>query len=75
MEPFPKAIGNRRWLLVGTGYFTKWVETEPLANNRDMDAMSLSVKILSLGLESLVHSSWTMVFNLIVKPSGGIAAT
>ena len=38
MEPFPKAIGNRRWLLVGTGYFTKWVETEPLANNRDMDA-------------------------------------
>ena len=21
--PFPKAIGNRRWLLVGTDYFTK----------------------------------------------------
>ena len=56
-------------------YFTKWVEAEPLANIKDMDAMSLSVKILSLGLESLVHSSWTMVFNLIVKPSGGIAAT
>ena len=24
--PFSKAIGNRRWLIVGTDYFTKWVE-------------------------------------------------
>jgi len=24
--------------LVGTDYFTKWVETKPLANIRDMDA-------------------------------------
>ena len=30
-------------------------------------------KILSLDLESLVHSSWIMVFSLITKPSGGIA--
>ena len=22
--PFPKAAGNRRWLLVDTDYFTKW---------------------------------------------------
>ena len=36
--PFPKAIGNKRWLLVGTDYLTKWVETKPLANIRDMDA-------------------------------------
>ena len=56
-------------------YFTKWVEAEPLANIKDMDAMSLSVKILSLSLESLVHSSWTMVSSLIAKPSGGIAVT
>lgn len=27
-----KAIRNRRWLLVGMDYFTKWVEVEPLAN-------------------------------------------
>ena len=26
------------WLLVGTNYFTKWIEVEPLANIRDMDA-------------------------------------
>ena len=36
--PFPKAAGNKRYLLIGTDYFTKWVEAEPLANIRDVDA-------------------------------------
>ena len=36
--PLIKAAGNKRWLLVGTNYFTKWVEAEPLANIRDVDA-------------------------------------
>ena len=36
--PFPKAMGNRRWLLVETDYFTKWVEVKPLSNIRDIDA-------------------------------------
>ena len=36
--PFPKAVGNKRYLLVGTDYFTKWVEAERLANIRDVDA-------------------------------------
>ena len=31
------ALGNKTYLLVGTDYFTKWVETEPLANVRDVD--------------------------------------
>ena len=38
MGPFPKAVGNKRYLLVDTDYFTKWVEVEPLANIRDVDA-------------------------------------
>ena len=36
--PFPKAMGNKNYLLVDTDYFTKWVEAEPLANIRDVDA-------------------------------------
>ena len=36
--PFPKVMGNKKYLLVGTDYFTKWIEAEPLANIRDVDA-------------------------------------
>ncbi|XP_065615679.1 uncharacterized protein LOC136061616 [Quercus suber] len=37
MGPFPKVAGNKKYLLVGTDYFTKWVEAEPLTNIRDVD--------------------------------------
>ena len=35
---FLKAAGNKRYLLVSTDYFTKWVKAEPLENIRDVDA-------------------------------------
>ena len=38
VDPFLKAARNKRYLLVGTDYFTKWVEAESLANTRDVDA-------------------------------------
>ena len=31
-------MGNKKYLLVGIDYFTKWVEAEPLTNIRDVDA-------------------------------------
>ena len=37
MGPFPKAVGNKKYLLVCTDYFTKWVKSEPLTNIRDVD--------------------------------------
>ena len=30
VRPFPKAVGNKKYLLVDTDYFTKWVETEQI---------------------------------------------
>ena len=38
MGPFPKVVENKKYLLVGTDYFTKWFKAEPLANIRDVDA-------------------------------------
>ena len=37
MGPFSKATASKRWLLVGTNYFTKRVEVEPLTNIQDTD--------------------------------------
>lgn len=31
MGPLPKASGHRKFLLVATDYFTKWIDAEPLA--------------------------------------------
>ena len=31
-------MGNKKYLLVSIDYFTKWVEAEPLANIRDVNA-------------------------------------
>ena len=69
VKPFPKATGNKRYLLVVTDYFTKWVEAEPLVNIRNVDAKSLSRKTLLPGSGSLTPSSQIMVFSSIVSAS------
>jgi len=35
--PLPRAMGNKRFVLVAMDYFTKWVEAEALANIRDVN--------------------------------------
>ena len=37
MGSFTKAVANKRYLLVDTDYFTKWVKAETLANIRDVN--------------------------------------
>ena len=61
-------IGNRRWLLVGTDYFTKWVEAEQLANIRDVDARRFVWK----NIVTQFRIPHTLISdNGLPKPSGG----
>ncbi|XP_075666144.1 uncharacterized protein LOC142635980 [Castanea sativa] len=63
--PFPWAVGNRRWLIVGTDYFTKWVEAEPLAKIRDADAKKFIWKniITHFGVPHTLISDNGLQFN------------
>ena len=54
--PFPKAVGNRRWLLVGIDYFTEWVEAKPLSNIRDLDAKKF--------VEKHCYSVWALEIDI-----------
>uniref|UniRef100_A0A2N9GHT1 Integrase catalytic domain-containing protein n=1 Tax=Fagus sylvatica TaxID=28930 RepID=A0A2N9GHT1_FAGSY len=35
--PLPQAPGNKKFLIVATDYFTKWIEAEPLTHIREVD--------------------------------------
>ncbi|XP_050241175.1 uncharacterized protein LOC126690085 [Quercus robur] len=63
--PFPRAIGNKRYLLVSTDYFTKWVETEPLANIRDVNAKKFVWKniVTRFGIPCTLISNNKLQFN------------
>ena len=65
MGPFPKAAGNKRYLLVDTDYFTKWVEVEPLANIRDVDAKKFVWKniVTRFGVPHTLISNNGLQFN------------
>ncbi|XXG78142.1 hypothetical protein AAC387_Pa08g2147 [Persea americana] len=38
--PLHRTPGNKRWLIVATDYFTKWVEAEPLSSITELDTKS-----------------------------------
>jgi ribonuclease HI len=63
--PLPRATGNRRWLIVATDYFTKWVEAEPLANIRDKDSIKFVWKniITRFGIPKTIISDNGTQFN------------
>ena len=63
--PFPKAVGNKKYLLVDTNYFMKWVETEPLANIKDVDAKRFVWKniITQFGVPHVLISDNGLQFN------------
>ena len=65
MGPFLKAAGNKRWLLVGTDYFTKWVEAEPLVNIKDVDAKRFVWKniVTQFGIPHTLISDNRLQFN------------
>ena len=65
MRPFSKAVGNKKYLLVGTDYFTKWVEAEPLANIRDVDAKRFIWKniVTRFGVPHVLISDNGLQFN------------
>ena len=42
--PFPRALGNKRYVVVAMDYFTKWIEVEALVNIRDVDVKKFAWK-------------------------------
>ena len=59
VSPLPRATGNRRWLIIATDYFTKWVEAEPLANIKDKDSIKFFQKniITRFGIPKTIISN------------------
>ena len=58
-------VGNKKYLLVCTDYFTKWVEIEPLANIRDVDVKRFIWKniITRFGVPYVLISDNGLQFN------------
>ena len=72
MGLFSKAVRNKKYLLVCTNYFTKWVEVEPLANIRDVDVKRFIWKniVTRFGVPNILISD--KGFNLTARLLGSI---
>ena len=62
---FPRATGNRRFILAVVDYFTKWAEAEALANIRDADVKKFMWKniITRFGVPDSLISDNGLQFN------------
>lgn len=49
--PFPRATGNKRFVLVVVDYFTMWIEAKVLANIRDVDVKKFVWKNIVMRFE------------------------
>ena len=60
-------MGNKKYLLVDTDYFTKWVEDKPLANIKDVDAKKFVWKNIVPRFGVPLCSSRTTAFSSTTK--------
>ena len=58
-------MGNKKYLLVCTDYFTKWFEVEPLANIRDVDVKRFIWKniVTQFGVPNVLISDNSLQFD------------
>lgn len=65
IESFPKASGNRWYVIVATDYFMKWVKAEALANIWDVDVKKFVWKniITRFGVPRALVSDNGLQFN------------
>ncbi|KAJ8475585.1 hypothetical protein OPV22_019312 [Ensete ventricosum] len=65
LGPFPPASGQRRFLIVGVDYFTKWLEAEPLASitERQVEGFVWKNIITRFGLPRVIITDNDTQFN------------
>ena len=52
LGPFPPASGQRKYLIMATDYFTKWIEAEPLASITEKKSREYGLKGRNLSIRN-----------------------
>ena len=71
MGPFPITVTQKKFLLVATNYFDKWVEVEAYANIKDKDVTKFVWKniICRFGIPQAIIADNSPQFDSIVVPN------